>query len=367
MSVDVSVGHHHDLVVAHLLDVELFMDAGAERGDDRLHFGVGQHLVDPSLLDVEDLSADRQDRLDPRVTATLGRTTGGVTLDDEDLALGRVRRLAVGQLAGEATAAQQTLAVAGQVACLPGGDPGPSRSLSLANDVLALSRILLQPLAELFVDQALHEPLGLGVAELGLGLALELRVPELDRDDRRQTLADVVTGDTLFLLLDHPPLLAPVVDQRGERGAEALLVGPALVGVDRVRERVHRLGERGVPLHRDLEAHPGSDLLGLEVDDAQMRLVLAAVEVLDVVDQTAVVLEPALESATPAGVEVVRGVAVEIRRDGAVPNRLSYLLGLLALVTDQDLEALVEERHLPEPVGDGLEVIVRGLEDVLCL
>ena len=69
VAVDVGVGHHHDLVVAHLVDVELLVDAGAERGDDRLHLGVGEHLVDAGLLDVEDLAADRQDRLDPRVAA----------------------------------------------------------------------------------------------------------------------------------------------------------------------------------------------------------------------------------------------------------------------------------------------------------
>jgi hypothetical protein len=99
------------------------VDAGAERGDDRLDLGVGQHLVDARLLDVEDLAADRQDRLDPRVAALLGRATRGVALHDEDLALDRVGRLAVGQLAGQTTAAEQTLAVAGQVARLAGRDP----------------------------------------------------------------------------------------------------------------------------------------------------------------------------------------------------------------------------------------------------
>ena len=144
---------------------------------------------------------------------------------------------------------------AGQVARLAGGDPGRRRGLRLADDVLALGGVLLEPGAELVVDDPLHEALGLGVAELGLGLALELRLGELDRDDRGQALADVVARDPVLALLDQAPLLAPVVDQGGQRGAEALLVGAALVGVDRVGEGVHRLGERGVPLHRDLEAH----------------------------------------------------------------------------------------------------------------
>ena len=66
------------------------MDAGAERGDDRLYLGVLEHPVDPRLLDVDDLAADRQDRLEHRVAAGLRRATRGVTLDDVHLAAGGV-------------------------------------------------------------------------------------------------------------------------------------------------------------------------------------------------------------------------------------------------------------------------------------
>ncbi len=53
----------HDLVVAALLDVELLADAGADGRDERLDLEVLQHLVEAGPLDVEDLAADRQDRL----------------------------------------------------------------------------------------------------------------------------------------------------------------------------------------------------------------------------------------------------------------------------------------------------------------
>ena len=60
------------------------------------------------------------------------------------------------------------------------------------------------------LQHLLHERLGLGVAELGLGLALELRLAQLDRDDRRQALADVVAGEPssslslmIFLSIAH--------------------------------------------------------------------------------------------------------------------------------------------------------------------
>jgi hypothetical protein len=46
LAVDVGVGHQHDLVVAQLLDVELVLHPGAQRGDQRLHLGVLEHPVD---------------------------------------------------------------------------------------------------------------------------------------------------------------------------------------------------------------------------------------------------------------------------------------------------------------------------------
>jgi hypothetical protein len=52
-------------------------------------------------------------------------------------------------------------------------------------------------------DRGLDLALDLGVAELGLGLALELRVGQLDADDRGQALADVVAGEVAVAVLEH--------------------------------------------------------------------------------------------------------------------------------------------------------------------
>src|SRR5262249_15266260 len=153
--------------------------------------------------DVEDLAADREDRLHPRVAALARRPAGRVALDDEDLALLGVGRLAVGELAGQAAAAEQALAPARQVAGLARGDARGRRGLGLADDVAALGGVLLEPGPEVVVDHALDEALGLGVAELGLGLALELGVGELDRDDRGEPLAHVVARDAVLALLDQ--------------------------------------------------------------------------------------------------------------------------------------------------------------------
>ena len=76
-AVDVGVRHDDDLVVAQLVDVELLAaDAGAERGDQRADLLAAQHLVEARALDVEDLAAQRQHRLEFAVAALLGGAAG---------------------------------------------------------------------------------------------------------------------------------------------------------------------------------------------------------------------------------------------------------------------------------------------------
>src|SRR5581483_5118830 len=160
----------------------------------------------------------------------------------------------------------------------------------------------------------------------------ELRVGQLDRDDRGQALAHVLAGEVLFLLFQQLLVARVPVDDRGERRAEALLVSTALGRVDRVRERVHRLGERTGPLHRDLDRDPVAFFL--EVDDRGVHRVLGGVDVPDEVRDAAGVL-------VAVGARVVR----------------------VSLVGDRDGEVLVEERHLLHPPGERLIGPLGGLED----
>ena len=98
-----------------------------------------------------------------------------------------------------------------QSASLPGSEPESSAPLRRASSLalraasrtraasthlatmrLRVGRVLLEVVAELLVDQRLDEALDLAVAELGLGLPFELRLGNLDRDDRGEPFADVV-------------------------------------------------------------------------------------------------------------------------------------------------------------------------------
>ena len=140
-------------------------------------------------------------------------------------------------------------------------------------------------------------------------------------------------SSALSLSLSRPELLRVAVQRAGERGAEAREVRAALVRVDVVREREHRLLIGRVPLQRDLD---GAVLLvlALEEDD------LVRVRVLVLVDVADEVLDPTLV------VEVL------------------VLLVLAALVGDRDVQAAGEERRLAQALLERRVLEGRRLEDL---
>lgn len=110
-AVHVGVGHDDNLVVPQLVVIGVLLaDARAHRGDERLDFLVGEHLVEAGAFRVQDLASQGQNGLRVRVAPLLGRTACGVTFHDEQFGIRRVLALAVGQLAGQRVVRKGALA-----------------------------------------------------------------------------------------------------------------------------------------------------------------------------------------------------------------------------------------------------------------
>ena len=153
-AVDVGVGHDDDPVVAQLRDVEAVADAldpGAEGDDQRPDVLARDDLVEPRLLDVEELAAQRQDRLEPPIAALLGRAAGRVALDDVELAPRGIALLAVGELAGQRQAVERALAD-DEVARLAGRLAGAGGRQALLDDPPAVAGVLVEVLGEALGD-----------------------------------------------------------------------------------------------------------------------------------------------------------------------------------------------------------------------
>jgi len=89
-TIDVGIGHDHDLVIACRLQIELLADSRTDCGDHGADFFVGENPVDARALHVEDLPLEREDGLERSVSALLGATAGRVALDEVELAKRRI-------------------------------------------------------------------------------------------------------------------------------------------------------------------------------------------------------------------------------------------------------------------------------------
>ena len=90
-AIDVGIGHDDNLVVTQLVDIGLAIalainaEAYTDRLDDVHDRLCLEDAMPLNLLYVQNLTTQRQDSLEVTVTTLLGRTTGGVTLDEENL------------------------------------------------------------------------------------------------------------------------------------------------------------------------------------------------------------------------------------------------------------------------------------------
>ncbi len=227
LAVAVGVHQEEDAPVAQLGLVEVGAEAAAERAHDVLQLLVAEHLGGRRLLGVEHLAAQRQDGLRAPIAPLLGRAAGAVALDDEELALGGIGGGAVGQLA------RQVEPVAdGGLARAPAASPraaprGRGRRGWRARRWprrRCRSRGATAPAPGAPI--ALDRGGGLGVVEPVLGLALELGLLHVDREDRDDALADVLRRERDALGLDLLRLHEGA-HRLDDGGVEAVLVGAA--------------------------------------------------------------------------------------------------------------------------------------------
>ncbi len=240
-----------------------------------------------TFLAVDDLAAQRQDRLVRLVAGILRGAAGRIALDDEHLGELGVAHLAVRELLRDLPA-ERTLAT-GQVTRLARCLASPRSGDRLLDDLLGVRRVLLEKLRELRVDARLDESLHPRVAELRLRLTFELRILQLHRHDRGKPFAHVLALEIVLFLLEQTHVARDLVQRAREGRVESREVRATLVCVDVVRERVDRLLIRRVPLHRNLDL--ALLVLGFEIGNALVDRVLRGVHMGDEVSDPTLVVE----------------------------------------------------------------------------
>ena len=133
-----------------------------------------QHLVVASFFDVKNFSLQGQDGLKAAVAALFRSTTGGFTLNQEELATVGIAFRTIGQLAGQSSGIERALA-AGEITSLARGLPRPRRVDGFVDDLAGDRGILLEECAQPFIHKCLHHAGDIRI-QLALGLAFELRL-----------------------------------------------------------------------------------------------------------------------------------------------------------------------------------------------
>ena len=180
-AVDVGVGHDDDPLVTQAVVVVVRAGTATQCQNEILDFLVLAHLVGGGAGHVEDLAAQRQDGLGLPVPCGLGRAAGRVALDQEDFGTDGRGTRAVGQLA------RQTKLAGGGLALLLAILAAAQALVGLGDHVfqqdVAGFLVADQPVLEIVADDRLYDLGRLDADQLFLGLALELRLFDEDRDE----------------------------------------------------------------------------------------------------------------------------------------------------------------------------------------
>ena len=286
-AVDVGISHDDDAVIAQLFRFEVFRaNARAQRGNEDGNGFRTDDFVGAGTFDVQNLAAQRQNRLEFAVAALLGGAAGRVALDDVDFALRRVFFLTVCQFAGQANAVKRAFA-AGEVARFAGGFAGTRGFDNLAADGFGFNGVFQQEVGQAGGDDFFHRRAGFGRDQLHFGLTGEFGVGHLDREHTGQPFAHVVTGDGDFGLFGDFVFFNVFVDDAGHRGAQPGEVGAAVGLGNVVGETLHLFVVGVVPLHGDFDGQFGADAAGIDaagaggVKDAGVQAGFGAVDVFD--------------------------------------------------------------------------------------
>ena len=192
-TVNIGIGHNDDLMITKFGDIKILMDSGSKSSDHGLDLFVSVNLVQTCFLNVQDLTTKWKDRLCGTVSRCLGGTARGISLYDVDLAVLRILVRTVCKFSRKRHAIQCRFSSC-KVTGLSGCFSGSLCKNRFLNGSLGNCRILLQENLQLLTYNAVYCTSGLTVSKFLLGLALKLRILDLNADNGCQALSDIITA-----------------------------------------------------------------------------------------------------------------------------------------------------------------------------
>ena len=267
-AIDVSVGHDDDFPVASAREIEGSARSGADNLDDGGTLLVVEHVLDGSLLGIEDFASNRQQRLMIAVPGKLCGAQRRIALHDEEFSAFHVLGATVHQLGGQSGGLESSFSALGLFV-----SPGGETSLHFRNDLLLeeRTRCLIvsfarrELLGKALGNNRMHNGLDARSAEHLFGLAFKLWFRHPHGNNRGQAGDDVVLLDLVFADLEAARILVNLsTDGLDEPRIEARLVGATLRGLDDVHKTFRDRVVTGAPLDHDIHVHIPCDISGFQ-------------------------------------------------------------------------------------------------------
>ena len=261
------------------------------------------------------------------VAPLLRRAAGGIAFNQVNLAQRRISLLAISEFSRQRPGIERTLAAC-QIFGFAGRLAHARRFHAFSDDLLRFTRVFAHVARKFLVHQRFDDALHFAVAQLGLGLPLELRLGNFHADHRRQALAHVFALQILVVLFQMAAVKGVIVDRAGERGTKSDQMGATLDGVDVVGEGKNVFRVAVVPLHGNL-------------------------------DFDAVLL--------PSSERLLRGsrpCAIKMLHEGHQAALVENSCFFCVVRLDGDLDASIQERQLTQPLRKYIKAELRGLENL---
>ena len=199
-SVDVCVGHDHNLAVSPFVEVGLVANPCTDGRDHAPHLFVGKHFIFATLVRIDDLASQRQDRLVFPVPTSFGGAAGRIAFHEIEFAILHDIARAVAQLAGEAAAGESAFALSQKRLCFLGRRTCLGSQHALLRDRLGAFGVLLQILREKVAHRRIDNAFHFTVPELCFRLAFKLRMGHPHADHHRETFSHVfASGHDVFV------------------------------------------------------------------------------------------------------------------------------------------------------------------------
>ena len=345
--IDVSVRHQDDLSVPHLIEVETAACTAADHLQDRRALGVLEHVGHRGLLHIQDLAANREQRLELGVACRLRGAQRAVALHDEQFGAVGHTAATVGKFGRQRRGLQGVLAPL-NVAGLTGGQAGTCGAGDLVQGPLRAGLLapgrLAEPFGQLFAHDARDDATHLRGAQHLLGLPLELRLGQAHRHDRGQPFEDVVLGHRVLTGPQHALGAQLFVDRLGQGPLETGDVRATLGRGDDIDERPDQRLISRAPSQRNGHVAGPLDILG-----GHMTLAVEDGHVLGEM--------PLAVQADDTRHSLIVGQVVDVFTDAALEaEHLGELIVLAAGILHLDGQIGDQERRLPGPVPQRIAV-----------